>query len=511
MKFMIKKLIFCLLLINSTFLGISQTVIITHGYSMYGTTDPVSTWMTDMANSIVSRVGGGEIRVYNPQSGDFDIFSGSGLPKILLFGWKDETNEPGHGFSEDAGAALFTSLMKGMLQGDFNLNSMHFIGHSRGSVVNSEAVERLLTNGFSVEQVTYLDPDDGGLYVAYSDQDCNPDSIASGIEGWNGIIWADDYWQNKLFFAYGRVVEGTFPEYLGTIGHQEVHNWYATTIADTSIHDGFYFSLLGGGSSFRNPVTGLQRNPFFNPYSDGIVNGNLEKGNWQIVSVPGWYYHGGSGNAIKDSTFLLLDSTRTNRTHDRFYVPPDAAQIAFDYKILKPDSSGLIPNTDKLQVIINGTVVLDNIYMDSTMHVWKHLSFDITPYQNSVQTIKFQLVDENGGTTNLNSAVWLDNIQMVEATVHIYDIRIEKPVVKAFPNPASSEINFIFENSINPVTKITIYDIVGKEVFMENKPIQAEVKSYKMNVSFLNPGLYLYKINNEDIISVGKLVITSTR
>ena len=502
-----KKIVICFLFLISALWSSGQTIVITHGYSIYGSTDPVSTWMTDMANDIVSRVGGGEVRVYNPQSGNFDNVSGSGLPKILLFGWKDETNEPGHGFSEDAGAALFTSLMKGKLQGDFDLNALHFIGHSRGSVVNSEAVERLLVAGYPVEQVTYLDPDDGGLYVAYSDQDCNPDSIASGIEGWNGIGWADDYWQNKLFFAYGRVVDGTYPTYLGTIGHQEVHNWYTNTITDTSSHDGFYFSLLGGGSAFRNPVTGLQRNPFFNFFIDGIVNGNLDRGNWQTITIPGWYYHGGGGNAIKDSTFLLLDSTKTNRTHDRFYIPPDAGQIEFNYKILKSDNSGSAPNIDKIQVLINGTIVLDNLWMDSVMQIWGQQSFDITAYQNSVQTIKFQLIDENGGTSTLNSAVWIDNIHMVETTVHINEEKPEKPDVTVYPNPASSEINFAFSDCINAVTKITLSDIVGKEILVDEHIITSGIRCYKMNISSMKPGLYLYKIYRGNLISMGKFII----
>ena len=503
---MMKKSIICLMFVIAALAGRSQTTIITHGYSIYGSTDPVSTWMTDMGNDIITRVGGGELRVYNPQTGNFDVVSGSGVPKILLFGWKDETNEPGYGFSEDAGAALFTALMKGMLQGDFDFTSLHFIGHSRGCVVNSEAVERLLVAGYPVEQVTYLDPDDGGLYVAYSDYDCNPDSIASGIEGWNGINWADDYWQNKVFFAYGRVVDGTFPTYLGTIGHPQVHDWYVNSIADTSFHDGFYYSLQGGGSAFRSPVTGLQRNPFFDFFTDGIVNGNLNRGNWQIVSIPGWFYHGGGGNAIKDSTFLLLDSTRTNRTHDRFYIPPDAGQIDFDYKILKPDT-GAFPYLDKLQVLINGVVVLNNIWMDTLMTDWAHLSFDITPWQNTVQTVKFQLIDENSGTSALNSAVWIDNVHMVQTTVNV-DKAIQKAhEVIVFPNPASHEVNFVFDDNINTITKITLTDIVGKEIFNNDQIIAESAGRFKMNTSNLKPGLYLYRISRGNIISAGKFII----
>jgi len=187
---------FCLfsLLVLYNFNNIfAQTTIITHGYAA-GTSDPIHTWMLDMANAITNRAGSGVVRIYNKATGNFDYENGSGTRTVLLFDWWDDSNDLHKGFSEAAGDALFAALMKGNLQNDFNLDDLHFIGHSRGCVVNSEAIERLLVAGIPVEQETSLDAHDWGeLGVTLTDYDVNPDSISSGFVGWSGITWADSY------------------------------------------------------------------------------------------------------------------------------------------------------------------------------------------------------------------------------------------------------------------------------------------------------------------------------
>lgn len=79
---------------------------------------------------------------------------------VLLYDWFDESNELSAGWGEAAGDALF-SLMVGLnliapTPGASN-PSIHMIGHSFGAAVTSEAVERMLTFGIAVDQVTYLD------------------------------------------------------------------------------------------------------------------------------------------------------------------------------------------------------------------------------------------------------------------------------------------------------------------------------------------------------------------
>ena len=153
---------------------------------------------------------------------------------VLLPDWaqNNESSVPDSGFTEGAADAFYTSLVQldqalggtigeldsqgrprfydseGKLirdQGDLFDSPMHFIGFSRGTVVNSEIVQRLLTafpnaggtNQFGRDfQVTTIDPHDfdqeslslvgiGGFRNFYEPK----------VQTWEGITFADNYYQ----------------------------------------------------------------------------------------------------------------------------------------------------------------------------------------------------------------------------------------------------------------------------------------------------------------------------
>lgn len=102
---------------------------------------------------------------------DNDGSSGSSRPKasgtlehvVLLFDWAPESNEQSSGWAEAAGDGLFSTLIGlGLVNpaGGNRNPALHLIGHSRGAVVNSEAVQRLSHYQVPVAHVTYLDPHD---------------------------------------------------------------------------------------------------------------------------------------------------------------------------------------------------------------------------------------------------------------------------------------------------------------------------------------------------------------
>ncbi|OQA01696.1 MAG: hypothetical protein BWY70_00291 [Bacteroidetes bacterium ADurb.Bin408] len=479
----------------------AQTTVISHGYANL-LSDPVNGWMLDMANGIVARAGGGTIRVYNKTTGNFDYKSGSGMRTVLLFDWWDDSNDLHKGFSEGAGAALFAALMNGYNMGLFNLNQLHFIGHSRGCTVNGECAERLLVLGIPVEQLTYIDAhDSGGLGITITDYDANPDSIHSGVEGWNGVGWADSYWQNALFSLNGRPVDGTYSSYKGTISHDGIREWYLETITDTSIHDGYYYSINGGGSAFRPPRTGPQRNPFFTFENEGIMNGDFERGGVLYNKLPGWWYHGGGGNADINNTYLVLRSGDDSKRHDRLYIPPYANYIKFDYKIDTEDDTGNPPYIDKMYVLINDTIVTPPLWMDYTMPTWSQMMIDVTARKNTTITLGLSLVDENGGTDDLDAEVWIDNIVFQMSPVPVAPISENISPCKLYPSVTQNTI--YLDKSCDETLDIEIFDIRGKSVIHEF--IHEQHK--EINLSHIKPGLYVYRIySGKKSIKNGKLI-----
>jgi len=174
------------------------TTVITHGYRKPFTGLP--SWMFDIAGAILNRAGKGRIWKYDEQSESF-VKHVDGDPngeQILIFDWGDQSNNNFYGYSEAAGDALLTALIMGEKQGKWSLGNLHFIGHSRGAVVNSEVVERFIKIGKSVDHVTNLDPHDWGFKTKFTDDfDVNPNLVEQGVVFWEGTQWADTYYQDK--------------------------------------------------------------------------------------------------------------------------------------------------------------------------------------------------------------------------------------------------------------------------------------------------------------------------
>lgn len=128
-----------------------------------------------------------------------------GKPLVLLPDWVQnlESVWSNSGFSEAAADAFFTSLVgfNQQLGNDALFNSpMHFIGFSRGTVVNSEIIQRLGTffpedtnpNKFPDLQMTTVDPHD------FNQPSLPPlveDFFDPKVQVWENVTFADNYYQ----------------------------------------------------------------------------------------------------------------------------------------------------------------------------------------------------------------------------------------------------------------------------------------------------------------------------
>ena len=406
------------------------TTIITHGYKLwFGSSIPP--WTIEMARAIRdNRPGKGKVMVYDKDTRSFDPIGdpedSDGGEVILVFDWVTESNNAYFGYSEAAGDALFAALLMGEQNEDFSLNNLHFIGHSRGCVVNSEAVERLIAIGRTVDHVTNLDPHDWGTSAPYfpDDFDVNPALDEQGVVFWDGSVWADTYYQDGGTLQ-GRSVTGSYNVYLGSQNHSYPREWYLDNINNLSSTQGYYYSRIGGGAGNRPSLSGWSTPIQFRFSLDGIVNGNFSRGPMLLdyLAFPGWDEHGGGGDAHVDNGHLELDSGNTWREHNIFYIPPEAERISFRYWITK-DDSGSPPDVDCLKVSIGDPISgeYDEVFSEWLNHKMSDYalsSFGVADYQDSVRTIKFEI--KKGGWF-FNSEVWIDDVQLVMAMSAIIDL-----------------------------------------------------------------------------------------
>ena len=404
----------------------SGTTVITHGWQPGGT---VPEWAYELGGAVRDEAGSG--RVFRYQGGTAGS-AGQLLPcissecgggtigpeTVIVFDWAQDSRELGEGFSEAAGEALFALLVEASQRSPalVNLGKLHLIGHSRGTVVNSEAAERLIAAGYSPQQVTSIDPHDwGGFLTAtegadgaspgtaeggppdragslsledfdvnseHPDYRCGADNAAdpSGVCGWQGVGFNDNYFQEESAGLDGRRVRGASNLDLSTfdglgitnITHLNIHRWYHCTLDPSATgcdadwfendpnscsdltgsdpnarrstfaddEEGFYFSRLGGGTGSRCDEHGSRQQVLFNfALREGFVNGDFEKsgtGN----DIPGWSFHGGGGSAEAKTlgdNYLELEAGEY-RLHNRFFVPTGTSAIGYCWMVDKAGS-----------------------------------------------------------------------------------------------------------------------------------------------------------------------------
>lgn len=431
------------------------TTIITHGYQLSGEA-PInindnSAWVLNMANAILERAGNqGCICIYNKLTGNFDVKKGNcgNGETILLYDWGSESNNLSKGFTEASGDALFASLIMGYKNNKFSLTGLHFIGHSRGTIVNSEAIERLLSlkktssiysNSISINQVTNLDPHDWGWNGVISDYDNHPNLNIpcpqnrrpnNGTIAWKGSGFNDSYYQigNISAILDGRPVDGTFNCDWSkiAIGHSEVHRVYIASIRDFSVGNstpcqigGYRLSRIGGASRPNEDNVCDKQMIKYSPEFDfltamkigfsgerirGIMNGGFDRGDG--INIPGWEEHNG---ATKTRRCQIINGTLSINaypnqqgeiTHNRLYVPIEASFITFERKY-NSDYAG------KFTILINGNSYNSKEF-DKRDNDFVKECIDVSTFQDKIITLSFLL--EN--TSPVFSDIIIDNVKL---------------------------------------------------------------------------------------------------
>jgi hypothetical protein len=459
------------------------TTIIGHGFAPLTSEPPA--WTLTMARAILAAAGDpsdcgaiateapvGTVFTYRPDSGEWQHHCGSAIPNgeiVLVFNWSQESdglNLGGtQGYAEAAADALYAALRDPQLPSafageDLLAPDVHFIGHSRGAVVDSDCAERLAAAGIAVDQVTTLDSHSGDGTLDYPLDAADWGDRAPVT--WTNVGFADNYWRadgggipwasdfdgmplgSDVDLDLGDAIEG-FPDVDPVFEHTEVHAWYHGTIDLTANDDGngtaidaepftqwyadggiparhltgFYHAAIRQGT---RPPPAAGTDPSHSPFS--IYNGDFEIVNTAApkigIGFAGWLYHGGdkagvlvpwsSADPPPGSTYYLtLFAGADNRslTHNRLYVDDAVAGIELDRRVALPS-----PNDRFKITLVDG--VADTPVADVPLPAataWETLSFPI-PAENAGRTyaVRFEI---DGGGDGVESIVDVDSLRFV--------------------------------------------------------------------------------------------------
>ncbi len=492
------------------------TTVIIHGLTSHwllfdGTLDVDAGWTLSMAKAIANRVGNG--RVYTIQNGEisnnpiYEIGTSnvSDSEKIIVMDWVKESNDEVYGYAEGAADALFGALVEGAIESKWKLNQLHFIGHSRGTVVASETIERLglfstttnaLPSGVTVDQnihLTMLDPhpwdnrwgDGIGDPGSADDYDVNGKGIDKGVVCWQNVGYADDYWHqttnNDLFdltglsfipgCSFNLNLSNYFPSIpntnRGIHQHTQVHAWYHGTIDRSADNDedgdtidvanlyplsqrfdsGFNFSKAVDPTRINNIATLSTRHQFSEDPTlnvKNIFNGDFSKGNFgpiETTTIPGWGYQGGGGNGTFSNFYI------GHHIHDAHLVLSQLGNTYVHNKLYVPNDATWIwfrvGSNSNASGSLNVSISNTQVYsVPISSNIWNHWdSINVEQYRGTTQTVKFEAI----------------NIHNVLAKIYIDDVEFYKneKITASVASPVYLHAYDSFGNHTGPLTDST--------------------------------------------------------
>lgn len=88
-------------------------------------------------------------------------------------------------------------------------------------------------------------------------------------------------------------------------------------------------------------------------------------------------------------------------------------------------------------------------------------------------------------------------------------VSTNKVLVKTYPSPANTKLNFDLNTIGSGEVTINIYDITGKLVAVQTTTANGDMTTEtSVDVSSLKSGIYVYEVKFEDFTTSGKVVIT---
>ncbi|TXG36061.1 T9SS type A sorting domain-containing protein [Seonamhaeicola maritimus] len=190
-------------------------------------------------------------------------------------------------------------------------------------------------------------------------------------------------------------------------------------------------------------------------------------------------------NDIYDFGKTISAATNVDVTLDAFATN---ANIDFQMVVRTYDASGVL-----VESLFSGKEKV------SSASTWENITLTkaLTQPFNKIQIRIRTLLGESG------NKVAIDNVSgTLDYTLGSKNRLVKNNLFKLYPNPAQNVVSF--KGSNVAVTRISVFDITGKQVFQSNKIIDS-----KVNISNLNTGVYVVKLEDENKnIGTKKLVIS---
>lgn len=284
--------------------------------------------------------------------------------------------------------------------------------------------------------------------------------------------------------------------------------------SDTETRNAFITVLPHGSSlpfneDFEN-FTNINNSPWF-------TESDNANGNFQVINNAAY-----SGNqSVRINNFNLAAGTTSELISSPFDLSgvTDEVTLSFRYSYKRKQAG----NSEALRVSISNNcgetwavrrvIANNNLGTDVQSTPWTPQSQDdwVTVHVTNITSqfwvddLRVKFTFESDGGNNL----YIDDINIYKAGPDQLSVDNTQEIsnFKVFPNPASKEINVVFDAQAGEETMVNITNMLGKNVKTELFMPQSGSNQLKINTTDLNKGVYILQLNNGNSTEKRKIII----
>jgi len=238
-----------------------------------------------------------------------------------------------------------------------------------------------------------------------------------------------------------------------------------------------------------------------------VIGGNNEPTNWYNAMMTDTSWTGSSNGWLTAQHPLNFLGGQNNVRLKVVYKTgmmsfQTAEGFGFDNILIYECNN--MPTADFTLVQNGNTVTVTNTSLDATGYLWDFgEQMTMVPDTNTNTSHTYM----TPGTYNITLAAFNDcgvsySTQTVTTTItEISNIQSDG-IVLIYPNPAKDELNININYEVSN-TRIEMYDILGRQVYLNEKPVIMD----KINVSHLEKGIYYIRLFIDNKIMTQKVII----
>ncbi len=152
------------------------------------------------------------------------------------------------------------------------------------------------------------------------------------------------------------------------------------------------------------------------------------------------------------------------------------------------------------------TIAIANQTLSGMAMSWANFSIPFTYLSSNNPDSCIIFLRASGSNPTNNDYLWVDNLGF-SGTVGMEEMSSSITNFSIFPNPASSQINLMFELKDAQEVNLTIIDLTGKVVFTKSYGIIHGIKNEVISCEGIAKGAYFIKLNTVNGILTQKVIL----